>query len=158
VPSKTPWGFCDPDHTPISETPAWRVAHGLHPREGESPLRLPADLTPDEVEQAFASARAGCSVRALAKAFRVTRAAAHGLCQWARVLPLEADMAPHPECPPAFEREPESAAEVHAGTAAAVEAPTPEAHPTDAPAAPADATHGLTGRALEIFKSLGVPQ
>ena len=144
MPSKTPWGFCDPDHTPISETPAWRVAHGLHPREGESPLRLPADLTPDEVEQAFASARAGCSVRALAKAFRV--------------LPLEADMAPHPECPPAFEREPESAAEVHAGTAAAVEAPTPEAHPTDAPAAPADATHGLTGRALEIFKSLGVPQ
>jgi hypothetical protein len=61
---------------------------------------MPHQLSPEEAEQAFASARAGCSVRALAKAFRLTRSAAAGLCQWARVLPLEADAAPHPDCPP----------------------------------------------------------
>jgi hypothetical protein len=111
-------------YVPVSERPEWRIAHGLHPRHGESPLRYPHQLTPEEVEQAFASARQGCSVRALAKAFRLTRAAAHGLCQWARVLPLEADLPPHPECPPAFEDEPEAVASTPAPALGEVEAPT----------------------------------
>jgi len=87
----------------VRDTADWRIRHGLHPREyyeagGTSPLRRPVDLTPEEAEQAFASARAGASVRQLTKTFRLTRSSAHGLAQWARVLPLEADLPPHPEC------------------------------------------------------------